>query len=67
MTTKQELDELAKDMAREERIMEALDDTYQQGKMEYMHYSPARDATCARMAALSFSIAALRSHIGDDR
>lgn len=35
-------------------ILEALDIAYHAGRLNYMHYSPARDVTCARMAALSW-------------
>lgn len=41
-------------------ILEALDVAYQAGKMEYLHYSPARDATEARLSALSW-LRALRA------
>jgi hypothetical protein len=52
-------------MLREEMIMRALDDCYQRGEMEYLHYSPARDATAARAAALSFAIR-LSPVVGED-
>lgn len=44
----------------EHDALDLLTDAYQSGKLEYLHYSLAYDATAARMSALSFGIAALR-------
>ena len=53
--------------AHELLILEALDGAYQAGKMEYLHYSPARDTTEARLAALSWlRVLRARSQGGTD-
>ena len=50
------LPNLKEALQREELVLEALDEAYNQGKLEYLFYSPARDATGARAAALSFAV-----------
>ena len=43
-------------IAAEEFIQRALDDAYHRGRMSYLHFSPAWDATAARAAALTFML-----------
>jgi hypothetical protein len=44
--------------ADEQLILAALTDAYQRHRLEYLHYSPAYDATVARLAALSWHLPA---------
>lgn len=44
----------------EDDALDLLTDAYQSKRLGYRHYLTAFDATSARMAALSFGIAALR-------
>ena len=46
------VERIEEEMELERLIGETLNQLYQDGKIEYLHFSPAYDASCVRFAAL---------------